>query len=138
MKEVVEIEIEMEKDLNKVSVRLLYHLTRSGCSDFSTAQKGRHRFRSIRPTPLPPPPNTLAPPIFNGRQVRHLQESIPLKVAENICRNIEMKNHEKIYEPVYLVRDSKCMRLLWVNFKMGHFRGSSAGIFQLSCYQDRL
>ena len=69
MKEVVEIEIEMERDLNKVSVRLLYHLTRSGCSDFSTAaQKGRDRFRSIRPTPpsCPSPtclPTPLTPPI---------------------------------------------------------------------------
>ena len=32
MKEIVEIE--MERDLNKVSVWLLYHWTRSGCSDF--------------------------------------------------------------------------------------------------------
>ena len=56
MKEIVEIEMEMERDLNKVSVRLLYHWTRSGCSDFSTAaQKGRDRFRSIRPTPPTPP-----------------------------------------------------------------------------------
>ena len=89
------------------------------------------------PRPIQPPPNTLAPPIFNGRQVRHFQESnSPYSGTKHT--DIKMKNHEKIYEPVYLVRDSKCMRLLWVNFKMGHFRGSSAGIFQLSCYQDRL
>ena len=30
------------------TIRSLYHLTRSSCSDFSTALKGRHRFRSIR------------------------------------------------------------------------------------------
>ena len=149
MKEVVEIEIEMERDLNKVSVRLLYHLTRSGCSDFSTAaQKGRDRFRSIRPTPpsCPPPPCLPTPPTppidppWVGHNatpnLRWQTGQTPSRIKLPL-KNTQNRNGGEKYISVYLARDSKYMRLLWVNFKMGHFRGS-AGIFQLNCYQDRL
>ena len=94
MREIVEIEIEMETDLNKVSVRLLYHLTRSGCSDFSAAQKGRHRFRSIRPTSSSQRPTNHAPTLLPQSSMADrsdtLKNQVPPTVAQNSQKYIEM------------------------------------------------
>ena len=72
------------------TIRSLYHLTRSSCSDFSTALKGRHRFRSIRHLSSTHPPK---PAVNQGSDtydsLLHGQQKLDYKIQFNfitVCR----------------------------------------------------
>ena len=141
------------------TIRSLYHLTRSSCSDFSTALKGRHRFRSIRHLSSTHPPK---PAVNQGSDTYDSllqgQQKLDYKIQFNfitVCRAtsvsgwlclilrwvasevgiFQLCGKIRIYVILY---ETANIRLPRLNSKMGHFRSRRRGIFQLRGNQDRL